>query len=52
MPRAGVLRNFIVHGAFEHKRDAVKKEREGKGRWILRRDIDGHLRYVVLSERK
>ena len=47
----GKGRKFIFHGAFKSKRAAVKKERAGKGRFILNRTIKGHRRYLVLKRR-
>jgi len=42
---------FVIHGAFATKAAAVRKERAGKGRWIVERRVRGHKRYVVLSEK-
>ena len=42
---------FVIHGAFGSKAAAVRKERAGKGRWIVERRVRGQKRYVVLSEK-
>ncbi len=48
---AGEGYGVIFHGAFKDKKDAKKKERQVKG-FIQPRNIEGHRRYVVMSERK
>jgi hypothetical protein len=47
---AGILGKFKVHGSYDKKKDAVRKEREVRG-FILRRRIRGKIRYVVLTDR-
>jgi len=47
---AGTLRGFKVHGAFDRKSDARKKEKEVHG-FILERKIKGKKRFVVLTHR-
>jgi hypothetical protein len=48
---AGKGRKFVFHGSFKKKREAVKEERKVGG-FILKRKIENHLRYLVLTERK
>jgi len=43
-------RKFIFHGSFDHKKDAVKREREVRG-FIIERHIEGKKRYFVLTAR-
>lgn len=43
-------RRFVLHGSFASKADAVRKEHEEKGRFILNtKDKGGHRRFTVLS---
>jgi hypothetical protein len=42
-------RYFTIFGAYRRKSEAVRKEQEGKGRFIVKRRVRGMLRYVVLK---
>jgi hypothetical protein len=48
---AGRGKTKEFHGAFKSKREAVKEERKVGG-FILKRKIEGHLRYLVLTNKK
>ena len=41
-------RKFIFHGSFKHKRDAIEREKEVEGAFILERKG----KFVVVTERK
>lgn len=44
-------RRLCFHGAFSRKRNAQRKERARKGARILERDIRGHRRFIVVTEK-
>lgn len=44
-------RKICFHGAFTEKKDARRKEKKVHG-WIEARNIRGHRRYVVMTEKK
>ena len=46
----GTGRKFKFHGGFDHKRDAVAREREVHG-FIIERTVKGKKRYFVLTEK-
>ena len=51
MIMSGVGKKFDFHGSFAKKEDAVKKEKEVHG-FIREHNINGKIRYFVLTERK
>lgn len=48
---AGKGKQFVFHGAFKRKADAVRKERRVKGAFIRKIKVRGQTRYAVMSRK-
>lgn len=45
-------RRVCFHGAFKSKDDAARKERQTPGAFIQAKNIRGHRRYLVMTEKR